>query len=84
MEGYNVSSDAYRNSDNMDNDESHRMWDAKKEEYEYHNEEADESKDYLKPSEPNHSGVAYDPSTDFIVMLPISSSAFHRTVTLHG
>lgn len=64
-------SDAYRNDDYMDDDEYRRMRDAEIEEYAYFGEEADEeNKGSPEATEQEHSGATYDPSTDFIVVLP--------------
>ncbi len=63
-------SNMYRGDANID-DEYRRIRQAEKEEYNYHDVEADDKNDNdSEVAAQDHRDVTYDPSTDFIVVLP--------------
>ena len=71
-----MSSNEYKNSGDMDDEEYSRMRKAEDDAYEYHGENAEKSADediddgYPEVAEHDHSGSVYDLKTDFIVVLP--------------
>ena len=76
LEARKMENNMYRNTNDINNTEYHRMRKAEDSSYEYHGADAEETDKaiaddgYPEVVEHNESGSVYDLKTDFIVLLP--------------